>query len=217
LKRVSAKATLILFSFVIFACVTVNIYFPAAAVGKAADQIVDEVWKEKNKDNGNTKKDEPEPDKKPEYSPVPKPTHESAVQNGIFFVILSLMPKEAYAEEAYINVSTPTIRALKESIKNRTPLIFPYLNKGKVGIGNNGFLVIRSQKNLSLREVARMKQLVRDENSDREALYKEIARANNISMDRVADIQAIFAKSWIKKARPGWFVQGSDGSWAKKK
>lgn len=26
------------------ACVTINIYFPAAAAEKAADQIIDEVW-----------------------------------------------------------------------------------------------------------------------------------------------------------------------------
>jgi len=27
------------------ACVTINIYFPAAAAEKAADKIIDEVWK----------------------------------------------------------------------------------------------------------------------------------------------------------------------------
>jgi hypothetical protein len=29
-------------------CVTINIYFPAAAVEKAADKIIDEVWQLKN-------------------------------------------------------------------------------------------------------------------------------------------------------------------------
>lgn len=34
------------------ACVTINIYFPAAAAEKAADRIIDDVWqlKEKNSD-----------------------------------------------------------------------------------------------------------------------------------------------------------------------
>ena len=30
------------------ACVTINIYFPAAAADKAADKIIDDVWQLKN-------------------------------------------------------------------------------------------------------------------------------------------------------------------------
>ncbi|MDP1997104.1 MAG: hypothetical protein Q8J90_07875 [Gallionella sp.] len=30
--------------FALSACVTINIYFPAAAAEKAADKIIDEVW-----------------------------------------------------------------------------------------------------------------------------------------------------------------------------
>lgn len=37
-------------------CVTINIYFPAAAAEKAADRLIDEVWqiKEDGKQNANT-------------------------------------------------------------------------------------------------------------------------------------------------------------------
>ena len=35
----------ILAVFALSACVTINIYFPAAAAEKAADMIIDEVWK----------------------------------------------------------------------------------------------------------------------------------------------------------------------------
>ena len=34
---------------VLTACVTINIYFPAAAAEKAADKIIDEVWQLKQK------------------------------------------------------------------------------------------------------------------------------------------------------------------------
>jgi hypothetical protein len=34
---------------VLTACVTINIYFPAAAAEKAADKIIDEVWQIKDK------------------------------------------------------------------------------------------------------------------------------------------------------------------------
>jgi hypothetical protein len=34
------------------ACVTINIYFPAAAAEKAADKIIDEVWQLKKENEG---------------------------------------------------------------------------------------------------------------------------------------------------------------------
>lgn len=40
---------------VVPACVTINIYFPAAAAEKAADKIIDDVWQLKN--GGNTPAD----------------------------------------------------------------------------------------------------------------------------------------------------------------
>lgn len=36
------------------ACVTINIYFPAAAAEKAADRIIDEVWQMKKSGSGST-------------------------------------------------------------------------------------------------------------------------------------------------------------------
>jgi hypothetical protein len=36
-------------------CVTINIYFPAAAAEKAADKIIDEVWQLKNPDQASPK------------------------------------------------------------------------------------------------------------------------------------------------------------------
>ena len=42
------------------ACVTINIYFPAAAAEKAADKIIDDVWQLKNGSSGtDVKADEP--------------------------------------------------------------------------------------------------------------------------------------------------------------
>jgi len=41
-------------------CVTINIYFPAAAAEKAADKIIDEVWQLKKEQGANPEKT-PEP------------------------------------------------------------------------------------------------------------------------------------------------------------
>ena len=45
-------------AFIMSACVTINIYFPAAAAEKAADKIIDEVWQIK-KDQDAAKGDKP--------------------------------------------------------------------------------------------------------------------------------------------------------------
>jgi hypothetical protein len=39
------KSIIVLLTVVLTACVTINIYFPAAAAQAAADKIIDDVWK----------------------------------------------------------------------------------------------------------------------------------------------------------------------------
>ena len=48
-------------------CVTINIYFPAAAAEKAAEKIVDEVWQIKGDANKAT---EPKPESEPKSAPA---------------------------------------------------------------------------------------------------------------------------------------------------
>ena len=52
------------------ACVTINIYFPAAAAEKAADKIIDEVWQLKDAE---TKPAKTAPDAVPEAKPSDAP------------------------------------------------------------------------------------------------------------------------------------------------
>ncbi len=190
--------------FFITSCVTINIYFPAAAVEKAADRIVDEVWGSEGKEPA---KEEPQ---KQEGAP------QSLIEKAILLAVSVAGPREAYAQEADINVTTPAIRTLKQSIKKRAESIMPFMDSGNVGIGNNGLLVIRNSTGLKLKDKARLKRLIAAENRDRNALYREIAKANGFPPEKVADIKRIFAGSWIKKARKGWWVQGTDGNWKQK-
>ena len=191
------KRTTFLLVFFISACVTVNIYFPAAAVERAAEQIVKETWGEPSKTAP-----PPSPQSKNRFSPWQ-------------LVALSLV-SEAHAQEADINVSNPAIRAIKDSIKARSDAIKPFMDRGNIGIAADGLLAIRNTDGLNLKERAETKQLVDAENRDRENLYAEIAKANNISNDSIPKIKAIFAKSWIEQARPGWWIQDSPGNWKKK-
>ena len=179
-------------------CVTVNIYFPAAAIQKAADQIVDDVRKI--------------PDQKPEQKPEQKPDKTSLLEQFRFF---QLGPAEAQAA-VDVNVSTPAIRGLKTSLANRFPQLQPLYAKGAVGETNNGLVAIRDPGALSLKEKADLSRLVDQENADRQALYAEIVRANNLDGSKLGEVQKLFANSWRDKSSPGWWIQQDNGQWGKK-
>ena len=184
-------------------CVTVNIYFPAAAIQKAADQIVDDVRKTPKPTPGETPEQKPE-DKK----------DKSGRSRGFRFAQLG--PTEAYAAGVDVNVSTPAIRNLKAAMASRFPQLQPLYGKGAIGETNNGLLAIRDTGALSLKEKADVNRLVDQENVDRQALYAEILRANNLDMSKLAEVQRLFANSWRDKSSPGWWIQSDNGQWSKK-
>jgi uncharacterized protein YdbL (DUF1318 family) len=184
-------------AFLISACVTVNIYFPAAAVERAAEQIVKETW------GGPA-------------GPVKMPAPQSSNRFAPVRLASLILVSEAHAQEADINVSNPAIRALKDSIKERSAAIMPFMDRGNIGIAQDGLLAIRGTDGLNLKERAETKQLVDAENRDRENLYAEIAKAIGIQKESIPKIKNIFAKSWLDQARAGWWIQDGQGNWKRK-
>lgn len=179
-------------------CVTVNIYFPAAAVQKAADEIVQDVR---------------QTDKKGEQKP-----EERKQMNRLYKELkkLSLGPATAHAQ-IDIEVSTPAIRAIKDSMKQRFPQLQPFYDKGAIGENNTGFLENRDLGNLGLKEKADLSRLVEQENKDRKDLYAEIMKANKFGADALPRIQKLFANSWRDNSQAGWWIQKDSGDWEKKK
>jgi len=191
-----------MFVVALVSCVTVNIYFPAAAIQKAADQIVDDV----------RKVPEQSPQQTPEQTPEQKQDKSSRLER-FRFVRLGLAEAEAAVD---VNVSTPAIRGLKSSMANRFPQLQPLYAKGAIGETNNGYLAIRDVSALSLKERADLNRLVEQENADRRALYTEIIRGNNLAVNTLPDVEKLFANSWRDKSSPGWWIQQDGGQWAKK-
>jgi hypothetical protein len=68
--RMNKNIALIILAAGLSACVTINIYFPAAAAEKAADQIIEEVWQ---LEDGASK-----PAETPEATPEAKPAETPA-------------------------------------------------------------------------------------------------------------------------------------------
>jgi uncharacterized protein YdbL (DUF1318 family) len=180
-------------------CVTVNIYFPAAAIQKAADQIVDDV----------RQTPEPAPGQKPEQKP-----DKSSLLDRVRVVRLG--PAEAQAAAVDVNVSTPAIRNIRASLASRFPQLQPLYAKGGIGETNTGLIAARDTGALSLKEKADLNRLVEQENADRQALYAEIIRANNLDPGQLGEVQRLFANSWRDKSAAGWWIQHNDGQWGRK-
>jgi len=178
----------------VLACITVNIYFPEATVKQAAAEIVEEIRK----------------------TDVEKKAPETSAQLSVLRDAgpFSFVPA-AYAQDA-TNVSTPAIRALKDSMKARFVMLKPYFDGGNIGETNKGMLDVRDETGLNLQAKAALRNLVKDENADRTNLYAEVAKALSIEASQIEKIQVIFAAEWAKSAFAGWWIQGEDGTWAKK-
>lgn len=177
--------------FIFVACVTVNIYFPAAEVQKAADKIVDDI---RTKTDGVSEQ-------------TSGPTSSLDFIWGV---------KPAYAQ-VNIDVSTPAIRGIKESMKNRYAQLKTFYDKGAIGENNKGLMEARDTAGLNLQERSLVNRLIDQENKDREALYNEIANANKLGAESVPQIKKIFSNSWREKSQSGWWVQNDGGNWEKKK
>jgi uncharacterized protein YdbL (DUF1318 family) len=161
----------------VFACVTINIYFPAEKVESVAGEIVNEI-------------------RGPEKEKSPKGDQSLLLKK----VVLALSISKAWAQDV-TTVSNPTIRALKEKLKANYAQMKPYYNKGMVREGNNGYVSVGNTGGLGLKEKRDLNSLVEAENRYRQQLYAEVAKALNIDSSQINKVAEIFAKEWQKSVR----------------
>ena len=171
--KLNMKPIWIAFTLIIlglFACVTINIYFPAEQVKSVAGEIVDEIRGRESEKNDETL---------------------------LRKIDLALSGGIAWAQDV-INVSNPTIRALKERMKKRYSQLKAHYDNGKLKEGNDGYLAIAKTDGLKLKEKRDLTSLVKAENDDRRALYAEVAKALKIDPSQTSKVAEIFAKEWQK-------------------
>ena len=116
---------------------------------------------------------------------------------------------------ADIEINTPAIASLKQSMQQRHGQLEPYYARGAVGLTRDGLIAMRDANALPLSARQPVNALIAAENQDRNALYREIARANS-HPEWEEDIRSTFGKRWIDLARPGWWYQAPNGSWVRK-
>jgi hypothetical protein len=164
----------------VFACVTINISFPAGQVESVAGDIVNEI---RGTQGG-------------EQDKFLKKDKNSLLRE----TLLALSPSFARAAEA-VTVSNPTIRALKQKMKSRYAQLKPYYQKRMLKEGSDGYFSVGTTQGLGLKEKRDLKNLVSAENADRKRLYGEVAKALKIDPDQIKKIAEIFAKEWKKSVR----------------
>ncbi len=184
------------------ACVTINIYFPAAAAEKVADEIIREIQQEEN------------PPAKPEQnSPESDLTDWQINAFQLLDRLITVMIPPVHAGSADLAVDSAEIRQVRATMRARYRALKPFYSQGLIGIGSDGMLVVRGHVPLSERN--KVNKLVAAENADRNRLYQAIARANG-HPGWFEQIKATFATRWIRHAKPGWWYQAPNGSWMQK-
>ena len=131
-----------------------------------------------------------------------------------FVAIVALTIALNASAAADLEVNTPGINAIKQSMQARHAQLAAYYGSGAVGLTADGMIALRDAGAVPLPQRQAVNALVAAENNDRNALYAEIANANG-HPEWQAEIRSTFAQRWTERAQPGWWVQ-SGGAWKQK-
>src|SRR5689334_24973097 len=95
-------------SFLVAACVTINVYFPAAAADKAADQVINDIT------GGGSKSGTTTP---PQGNLVPPGEEPNFLLAAVGSALYALVPvANAQDADAALNVSSPAVTRIKQSM-----------------------------------------------------------------------------------------------------
>jgi len=177
---------------------TVNVYFPAEEVRSAIEEIESDI-----------------------RSTEPSPTSDLGFGLRFFAQYLpskiTFGPSAACAQNVVdLKVETPTIISIKKQRKERFKKIDPFLEKGILGEGRKGYLIIRDKSDLGLKERASLKRLVEEENKDRKNMYLEILRANDLSKEELERVEKLAAEAIRKVLKPHRWYEVKEDKWVQK-
>ncbi len=184
------------------ACVTINVYFPAAQAQEAAKEFIDKVI-------GPTDQSAP--------TPPPAKDQQGSEKKPPSLSLLSLLIPDAQAQTAPdITIQTPAIQAIQARMVQRfSTALQSAFDSGALGFTKDGLIDVRDATKIALKDRVAVNQAVADDNRDRKAVYREIAVANGHA-EWEPQIRDTFAKQWIASAHKGWSYQDASGAWKQK-
>ena len=185
------------------ACVTINVYFPAAEAKEAAREFVEKVIDQADK---------------VEVKQAPAGGGGMAMLQRRFdfdpWMLVGI--GSAHAQSAPdITIKTPAIQAIQARMESRFDAsLRGGFDSGALGFTADGMVAVRDAGKLELKDRVAVNAAVADDNRDRKAVYREIAVANG-HPEWEAQIREVFARQWVASAKSGWWYQ-SGGAWKQK-
>jgi uncharacterized protein YdbL (DUF1318 family) len=204
-------------SLLLSACVTINVYFPAAEAKEAAKEFVEKVINDNIPSDGIPAAQPPGGGMGLQTAPLaPEIKSRFAFEIPAFdpLMLLGIAPAHAQ-EQPDFNIQTPAIEAIQSRMEGRfASQLRPHFDSGALGFTEDGLVVVRDAAAIALKDRVPVNTAVADENRDRKAVYREIAVANN-HPEWEAQIRSVFAKQWVDSAKSGWWYQRG-GAWKQK-
>lgn len=193
------------------ACVTINVYFPAAEAKEAAKEFVDKVIG----DAADATQVQPQPDAAPASDGGGMAALRLPSLSFDPLLLLGISP--AYAQsQPDITIKTPAVQAIQSRMRDRfAGTLGAQFDSGALGLTNDGLVAVHDAAKIPLAQRVAVNQAVSDQNRDAKAVYREVAVANK-HPEWEAQIRGVFAKQWIDSAKSGWWYQDAGGGWKQK-
>ena len=199
-------------SLLIAACVTINVYFPAAAADKAADQVINDI-------TGGGAKGAHHHAAAVELRAGAQADEPNFLVAAFGSVLYALVPAaQAQDAEAALNVSSPAVTRIKRPWRARFGELEKFFASGAVGLTKDGMRRrARPQRRRAAGPRHGQAPGVRGQRRPRPALRARSRKASN-HPEWEADIRKSFAKRWVVRtgAKPGWYYQDDGGAWKQK-
>ena len=196
------------------ACVTINVYFPAAEAKQAAKEFVEKVINDADKVQI---KETPSGGGGGMVMQTPRARFDAARFDMAGFdpwVLLGIGSAQAQSAPD-ISIKTPAIQAIQSRMESRfSSSLRAGFDSGALGFTSDGLVSLRDPSKVELKDRVALNTTVADDNRDRKAVYREVAVANG-HPEWEEQIRGVFAKQWISSARAGWWYQ-SGGAWKQK-
>ena len=190
------------------ACVTINVYFPAAEAKEAAKEFVEKVIGDEAKDV------QVKPADGGGMALQFLPAASGLLARVDLLSVVGIGTAHAQSQPD-ITIKTPGIQAIQARMAQRFDAqLRAGFDAGALGFAADGTIVVRDASKLGLKDRVAVNQAVADDNRDRKAVYREVAVANG-HPEWEGQIREVFARQWVASARAGWWYQ-SGGAWKQK-
>jgi len=127
--------------------------------------------------------------------------------------------KDLYAEEVIVSkepkTDSPAIKQAKEKMNSWGNELNEFKKNGYIG-ETNDFRVVIKQLPENNEEINKIKELVKNENTQRDIIISEFMKINNMSPKEEKKCRELFAETSQKYSPSGTWIQDPKGNWKRK-